>query len=65
MAHVLTLTEYDTSEDAEYESWMLLEEVQPEIDPSADAPTDAPMHEPYDPEAAALEALAAAGIVLD
>ena len=29
LAHSLALAEYQTSEDAAYESWMLLEKVQP------------------------------------
>ena len=32
LAHVLTLAEYQTTEDAAYESWMLLEKVQPQPD---------------------------------
>ena len=32
LAHALTLAEYQTTEDAAYESWMLLEKVQPQPD---------------------------------
>jgi len=28
--HVLELDQYDTTEDAEYDSWLLLEKVEPE-----------------------------------